>query len=593
MKHTWGSLRLRYTEPKEILRELDVDDGVRILVIGDGSSGAYEWAIERGLHVDQHSDVGYGHADIALRDGLIAYYPPQPYAAPQPERCDTVGHERSPAAAAPLDAAELIMRINEFGLHPDLSDAELRNNVPPILEDCRAFIQAVKPSVPSETALTDRQKWQAGIDAAMHYISGSTFSAEPLAVYTVNACLALLRSLKENPLWGPKSAPSAGATSEIALISVIEKLPRIVPSDLGPDEQWRLNSEYVSLYQVKEALRNAAPQAPSSREVVESGRAAEARESAAAAPSATTEFKGNGFALSAERVAINNDLTRWIDKMHDAVLDTDASGRPVGNLFQVWWGLKTEIEKLASSAPSSEARTSGRLSRDSLMDEIVKRDEIIDQLERESATLRLLENVSVLEGAALGTFLRGGDIPNTIEGARVALVKRALQAEGELKALRFSEAEMHLYIACIHHGQRHAVFGVFAAGEEAARKKVIGRNTGWTIDKLVQKDEPSLFRIFDDAWYEAEHGEASALSANAPTSDLVRLLHQRYQDMGDSLTRKAAWRIEELSAALTEIADGKGEFSRDQMEHAKNAIENMKALAQKALRPADSRREEQ
>lgn len=45
--------------------------------------------------------------------------------------------------------------------------------------------------------------------------------------------------------------------------------------------------------------------------------------------------------------------------------------------------------------------------------------------------LRLLENVSVLEGAALGTFLKGGDIPSTIAAARGALVLRALNAEKE------------------------------------------------------------------------------------------------------------------------------------------------------------------
>lgn len=42
--------------------------------------------------------------------------------------------------------------------------------------------------------------------------------------------------------------------------------------------------------------------------------------------------------------AINDDLTRAIDKMHDAILDTEASGRPAGNLFQVWWNLKKRIE---------------------------------------------------------------------------------------------------------------------------------------------------------------------------------------------------------------------------------------------------------
>lgn len=36
-------------------------------------------------------------------------------------------------------------------------------------------------------------------------------------------------------------------------------------------------------------------------------------------------------------------------------------------------------------------------------------------------------------------------------------------------------------------------------------------------------------------------------------------------------------------AALTEIAKGEGSFSRDQLEHAGNAIESMKALARAAL----------
>ena len=36
-------------------------------------------------------------------------------------------------------------------------------------------------------------------------------------------------------------------------------------------------------------------------------------------------------------------------------------------------------------------------------------------------------------------------------------------------------------------------------------------------------------------------------------AELVRLLYQRHQDMGDTLARKAAWEIERLRAALTEI----------------------------------------
>jgi len=51
------------------------------------------------------------------------------------------------------------------------------------------------------------------------------------------------------------------------------------------------------------------------------------------------------------KAAENINLIRQVDKMHDVVLDTDASGRPAGNLFQVWWELKTEIEKLALRSP--------------------------------------------------------------------------------------------------------------------------------------------------------------------------------------------------------------------------------------------------
>jgi hypothetical protein len=70
----WSSLRLKYSEAIAILRTLDVDHDIRILVIGDPDNGAYEWAIERSGNIERHSDAGYGIADVALRDGLIAYY---------------------------------------------------------------------------------------------------------------------------------------------------------------------------------------------------------------------------------------------------------------------------------------------------------------------------------------------------------------------------------------------------------------------------------------------------------------------------------------------------------------------------------------
>lgn len=41
--------------------------------------------------------------------------------------------------------------------------------------------------------------------------------------------------------------------------------------------------------------------------------------------------------------------------------------------------------------------------------------------------------------------------------------------------------------------------------------------------------------------------------------------------------------IRRLRAALTEIAKGEGRFSRDPLEHASNTVDDMKAMARKAL----------
>lgn len=74
----WNALRRRYGATVSIVRALDVDDDVRVLVIGDPNNGSYDWAIEKHGNVERYSDVGYGIADVALRDGLIAYYPKPP-----------------------------------------------------------------------------------------------------------------------------------------------------------------------------------------------------------------------------------------------------------------------------------------------------------------------------------------------------------------------------------------------------------------------------------------------------------------------------------------------------------------------------------
>ena len=69
------------------------------------------------------------------------------------------------------------------------------------------------PTPPSHTVPTvsARGLWQKGITDAAAYLCGSTFMASDSAV--VNACIALVETLKDNKYWGPPDTPpSAMAT---------------------------------------------------------------------------------------------------------------------------------------------------------------------------------------------------------------------------------------------------------------------------------------------------------------------------------------------------------------------------------------------
>lgn len=68
------ALPLKYTEAAEIYGVRGVDDNVNVIIFGQPFS--YEWAIERDGKIAEHSDCGYGIADVALIDGLTAYYKP-------------------------------------------------------------------------------------------------------------------------------------------------------------------------------------------------------------------------------------------------------------------------------------------------------------------------------------------------------------------------------------------------------------------------------------------------------------------------------------------------------------------------------------
>ena len=62
--------------------------------------------------------------------------------------------------------------------------------------------RALEPSPEREG---QRTAWQRGIDDAWAYLRGSTFSAPEMD--TVDACLALLKELRANLMWGPNDDP--------------------------------------------------------------------------------------------------------------------------------------------------------------------------------------------------------------------------------------------------------------------------------------------------------------------------------------------------------------------------------------------------
>lgn len=81
--------------------------------------------------------------------------------------------------------------------------------------------------------------------------------------------------------------------------------------------------------------------------------------------------------------------------------------------------------------------------------------------------------------------------------------------------------------------------------------------------------------------YMPEQRDLDLLAAD----ELERLRAVR-KTLGDA-NEEADAEIERLRAALEEIAEGKGAYSMDPLEHAGNCIDDMKELARKALNPDD------
>lgn len=129
------ALPLKYTEAVEIYGEREIDDHVRVIIFGQPFS--YEWAIQRDSKIEQHSNHGYGICDVALIDGLTAYWkPPLPavprctcYVLPHTEDCGlfvgiTQAGDRVLATTKENGAirqAELIAKMNECVLNTDVA----------------------------------------------------------------------------------------------------------------------------------------------------------------------------------------------------------------------------------------------------------------------------------------------------------------------------------------------------------------------------------------------------------------------------------------------------------------------------------------
>lgn len=62
-----------YTAAKVTLYSIPVGMNTSVEVVGDPDNCSYEWIHRTDNRIDRHSDDGYGMAQVALRDGLIAY----------------------------------------------------------------------------------------------------------------------------------------------------------------------------------------------------------------------------------------------------------------------------------------------------------------------------------------------------------------------------------------------------------------------------------------------------------------------------------------------------------------------------------------
>lgn len=61
---------------------------------------------------------------------------------------------------------------------------------------------------------------------------------------------------------------------------------------------------------------------------------------------------------------------------------------------------------------------------------------------------------------------------------------------------------MKCFVVGVKKGNRRAVFAALTGTETKAARKVLARNTGWEVEFVKLKQQATVFRIYDDEWYE-------------------------------------------------------------------------------------------
>lgn len=150
---------------------------------------------------------------------------------------------------------------------------------------------------------------------------------------------------------------------------------------------------------------------------------------------------------------------------------------------------------------------------------------------RERDALRLLEGMEALEVSVLGAFLKGGDIPATVDAARGAVVRRMLEAERD---------------AMLWSAHEESARQVLQRARAAMGCPFDGTNVVEFAGRLAAVEAPARELLFLYDWrFELAADEACPLR----TAGQVRETERKLREYGER--KKAGWAA--LRAALAAL----------------------------------------